>query len=88
NRDNAITAVHGSSSCNELGWGGKPRMASPVFIRFHTTSDLDGKKKLLPIFTWCKQEGVTDHGCARNYLTKIRIGGKHVFKNNLKGNGL
>ena len=51
NRDQAITAVHGTSGCDGLGFAfGNQRLASPVFIRFHKVMDKDGLYEYLPIF--------------------------------------
>lgn len=83
----AITAVHGRSNCDELGWA-KPgdRMASPVFFRFHEVKR-NGQIEYLPMFTWCNQD-VHDNNCARNYLTGISIGQKKVFTENLVGKSI
>lgn len=89
NRDYAISAAHGSSRCDELGWvDRRERMASPVFIRFHYLGK-QNEEEYLPIFTWCKQRNVPeDNNCARNYLTNISIGQKKVFTENLMGKKL
>ena len=83
-RNNAISAVHGKRKCRELG-SGKPRMASPVFIRFHRVIE-NNQNKYFPIFTWCKQEGVRDNHCAKEYLTnRTNENGNRVFTRNLSG---
>ncbi len=80
-RDEAIRAVHGDHNCDELGWVDIPsknfrpsRYASPVFIRFHKVNNKElNREEFLPIFTWCKQQGVPASNCAVKYFKGINF---------------
>jgi hypothetical protein len=82
----AINAVHGTTTCYELGWVRRnpdpKRWASPVFIRFHKVK-INGQEEFCPVMTWCKQNGIPillPPNDAKTYLKGIG------FNNSLSGN--
>lgn len=90
-QEDAISVVHGSKSCDSLGWvRGGNRMASPVFTRLHKVGD-----NFAPVVTFCKQRinnysKIPDEWCLRVYLQggeckdKVKFPGPGITQN-LKG---
>ncbi len=56
--------VHGDSSCGELGYIGRGRLASPVFVRLHQVDN-----QFYPVMTWSEPKDPADaRSCARRWL--------------------